>query len=94
MLTCQSYPIIYERGFVAHTALDDLKHSILMTIRQRIASDGRGLAVFRRQVRSIQNEGIKIGKFCTMERLTTLSFVEFTSTKVANMLVVNKPKIR
>ena len=83
------YAVNYERGYLAADALEGIKREFLKagSLRLRLSEDGRQMATLGRQVRSIQNEGIKVGQFCTLERLSTLNFVEFVSTKVASLLI-------
>ena len=83
------YAVNYERGYVASVALDDIKREFLKYAGKKLRTeeDRREMAVLRRQIRSVQNEGIKVGRFCTLDRLSTLIFIEFTSTKVVSLLI-------
>ena len=80
------YGVVYERGYVASVAMDDIKMKLL---RATAKSGGRKMALLvQRQIRSVYNEGVRVGQFCVLDRLSTLTFIEFMSTKVASLMIV------
>ena len=79
------YVIPYEKAFKVPGLLSHAK-SVLQVEASSVLSKAEARVV-RRQVRSIQPEGIKVGEFHTQERTSTPAFLHYVLCNVVNMLV-------
>lgn len=84
------YSIAYEKGFMVFAKMDEFKRTAILVARcgTNFGAEGaREFEIFRRQMKSVQNEGIRVGSFHVIERISTPTFAEFTLVKVMNLIL-------
>ncbi|CAG7729389.1 unnamed protein product [Allacma fusca] len=80
------FGLIYEKAFMIPANMVRLKEQVSVAIFDR--RDIRSSVEQLKTLRSIPPLGIRVGSFHTMERLSTLLFIEFVTSKLASALVV------
>ncbi|CAG7667506.1 unnamed protein product [Allacma fusca] len=81
------FGLIYEKAFMIPANMVRLKEQVSVAIFDR-RDIGSSISLIK-TLRSIPRLGIRVGSFHTMERLSTLLFIEFVTSKLANTLVVS-----
>ena len=79
-----SYTIPYEKAFKVPTLFNRVKSLLHVQASMLDVAERR---VVRRQVMSIQAEGIKVGEFHTLERTSPPVFLNYVLCNIVNMLV-------
>ena len=78
------YTVPYEKAFKVPALFTQIK-SLLQVQASMLGAPERRLV--RRQVTSIQPEGIKVGEFHTLERTSTPVFLHYVLVNIASMLL-------
>jgi hypothetical protein len=83
------YALIYEKSFMIPANMQKLKEQIIVSLNSR-RNTSFSLEV-RKILRSIPPMGIRVGDFNTMERSSTIMYIDFVTEKLVSILVVTKP---
>ena len=75
------YTMVYDKAFKIPRWFQETTNFALLHLR------GKRRDIFSRQIRSIPRTGIKVGNFHTMERVSTLVFIDFVVRNIVNLLV-------
>ena len=79
---------IYDKAYLVQNGISLLKQQILVKSRELVAPAGR--AEIACAVRSIRDEGVRIGRFYNVEREATLISISFIVAQGTSLLVAIK----
>ena len=90
-VTCDAiflYGFVYEKAFGIPDGLEKVKKVLKMRLIRKYGRQGPMARALERQIDSVPTIALQVGDFHTMERVSTLVFMDYVVRNIVNLLVM------
>ena len=87
------FNLMYNRGYAIPRYFSNLKRSLVFRVRRMDVRRGQ-LGIMEKQLRSIRPMAVKVGSFHTLQRVSTLLFVDFAVKNIARFVMTFNKNVR
>lgn len=83
------YSFIYEKAFLIPNRMEEVKSQVRV-LAQKVQGGTKVKGFLLKVIRSVPPVAVKVGRFHTMERISTLTFLNFVFCQIVGLLLAFK----